>query len=408
MIYIANVEPPHGSPALNHHMNRQTDILIIGQGICGTFLSQQLEQAGVPHLVIDEERPDTASRAAAGLINPVTGRRIVKTWMIDELLPFAREAYRQIGETLGESYMEPVSVVDFFPTPQMRIAFLQRYTEDPQYLHLPADEHGWNDCFRYDLGYGLISPCYLVDLPGLLAAGRQWMRERGVLREERFEVGELVVEGAAGVVEGAAGSGEVGGPDAGMRVRYRDIEARRVIFCDGIESLGGRYFSRLPFAPNKGEALIVEIPELGGIIRDWGAGGPEEGPGSLIFKKGISLAPWQDGYYWAGSSYEWSFEHGEPTETFRVRTEGVLKEWLKLPFRTVQHIASVRPATLERRPFVGFHPVHTAVGILNGMGTKGCSLAPYFARQLVQNITHGGVIQPDADVRRFSKILTRG
>ena len=107
-------------------MDRQTDILIIGQGICGTFLSRELERAGVSHLVIDEERPDTASRAAAGLINPVTGRRIVKTWMIDELLPFAKNAYRQIGETLGGSYMEPVSVVDFFPTPQMRIAFLDR------------------------------------------------------------------------------------------------------------------------------------------------------------------------------------------------------------------------------------------------------------------------------------------
>jgi len=56
-----------------------TDVLIIGQGICGTFLSWWLEQKGLSFIVIDEERPYTASRAAAGLINPVTGRRIVKT-----------------------------------------------------------------------------------------------------------------------------------------------------------------------------------------------------------------------------------------------------------------------------------------------------------------------------------------
>jgi hypothetical protein len=318
-------------------------------------------------------------------------------------VPSAKEAYRQIGETLGGSFMEPVSVVDFFPTPQMRIAFLERYAEDPQYLQLPVDEHGWDECFRYDLGYGLISPCYLVDLPGLLAAGRRWMQERGVLLEERFELEELVVDGGEKtrkrlILEEPAMS-------VGSRVRYRDIEAGRVIFCDGIESFGGPYFSRLPFAPNKGEALIVEIPGLEGIIR--AAAGAGDG-GSMIFKKGISLAPWRDGCYWVGSSYEWSFEHREPTEAFRMRMEGVLKEWLKLPFRTVQHIASVRPATLERRPFVGFHPVHTAVGILNGMGTKGCSLAPYFAHQLVQNITIGSAIRPDADVRRFSKVLSRG
>jgi hypothetical protein len=190
-----------------------TDVLIIGQGICGTFLSWELERAGVSHLVIDEERPETASRAAAGLINPVTGRRIVKTWMIDDLLPFIQVAYSQIGVTLGGSFLEPAKVVDFFPTPQMRIAFLDRYKDDPEYLQLPADEHVWGDCFRYDFGYGTISPCYLVDMPGLLTVGRRWMRQRGVLREERFEVGELEIEG-----------------EAGGRVRYRDIEARRVIF----------------------------------------------------------------------------------------------------------------------------------------------------------------------------------
>jgi glycine/D-amino acid oxidase-like deaminating enzyme len=126
-----------------------------------------------------------------------------------------------------------------------------------------------------------------------------------------------------------------------------------------------------------------------------------------VFKKGISLAPWKEGLYWVGSSYEWSFTDPGPTGIFRQRTEAVLKDWLKLPFTTVEHIASVRPATLERRPFVGFHPLYPAVGILNGMGTKGCSLAPYFASQLVEHIRHGKAIQLDADVKRFTKILSR-
>src|ERR1700732_5139990 len=108
----------------------QTDVLIIGQGICGTFLSRELERAGLSYMIIDEERSSAASRAAAGLINPVTGRRIVTTWMIDELLPFAREAYEP-------EFIRAVSVVDFFPTAQMRLAFLERYAEDPQYLRLP-------------------------------------------------------------------------------------------------------------------------------------------------------------------------------------------------------------------------------------------------------------------------------
>ncbi|MBS1662348.1 MAG: FAD-dependent monooxygenase, partial [Bacteroidetes bacterium] len=63
-------------------MARQVDVLIIGQGICGTFLAHELERAGLSYLLIDEVRPFSASRVAAGLINPVTGRRLVTTWMI--------------------------------------------------------------------------------------------------------------------------------------------------------------------------------------------------------------------------------------------------------------------------------------------------------------------------------------
>jgi glycine/D-amino acid oxidase-like deaminating enzyme len=384
-------------------MAEKTELVIVGQGLCGTFLSLELERAGISHIVIDEQRPFSASRAAAGLINPVTGRRIVTTWMIDELLPFAADAYGRLRGLLGSSFFEPATVTDFFPTAQMRLAFLRRLEEDGAYLRLPEDDHAWDSVFYSDLGYGVIDPCWLVDVPGLLDAARQRMVARGILREERFEVGELVVGGTALPVAAAAGTSPepapVGGEAGPGRVKWREIEAGRIVFCDGVESFSNPYFSKLPFAPNKGEVLIVEIDGLADAAR---AGG------GTVFKRGLSIVPWREGLYWVGSSYEWSFEHGEPTEGFRLRTEAALRDWLKLPFRTVEHLAAVRPATLERRPFVGFHPLYPAVGILNGMGTKGCSLAPYFARQLVRLIAAGEAILPEADVRRFSKVLSRG
>lgn len=78
-----------------------------------------------------------------------------------------------------------------------------------------------------------------------------------------------------------------------------------------------------------------------------------------------------------------------------------------MPFEIVDHIASVRPANMERRPFVGLHPKFSAVVILNGMGAKGCSLAPFFAKQLADHLVEGKLIYADADVKRFEKILAR-
>lgn len=363
---------------------RNVDVLIIGQGICGTFLSRELDRVGLSWLIIDEERAATASRVAAGLINPVTGRRMVKTWMIDELLPFVREVYGEIGAGV----LRPVRVVDFFPTAQMRVAFMKRCEEGESYLRLAAlpEEGRWDRLFRYELGYGEIGSCYLVDMQGLLSRARGEMRERGVMLEECFAAGDLVV-------------GESG-------VRYRDVAAKWVIFCDGVAGAREGFFERLPFAPNKGEALIIEAPGLEEAMRDAGGEAVAAGAGEgFVFKRGISLVPWAPGLYWVGSSYEWSFEDPGPTAAFRERTEAVLAGWLKVSFRTVEHLASVRPATLERRPFVGLHPVHRAVGILNGMGTKGCSLAPFFARQLAGLLARGEKVMVEADVGRFRRLL---
>ncbi len=111
--------------------------------------------------------------------------------------------------------------------------------------------------------------------------------------------------------------------------------------------------------------------------------------------------------YWLGSNYQWEFEDVGPSENFYKSGVELLNHWLKKPYRILAHKAAVRPATLERRPFVGFHPLHANVGILNGMGTKGTSLAPFFAHQLVQNIVYNFPIAAEADLKRFSRILSK-
>ena len=112
-------------------------------------------------------------------------------------------------------------------------------------------------------------------------------------------------------------------------------------------------------------------------------------------------------HYWVGSNYLWAFEDEAPSEEFYNKTISHLKHWLRVPFKVLFHKAAIRPATIERRPFVGLHPQHRSVGILNGMGTKGTSLAPYFAWQLSHHLVHDTPINPEVAVERFTKILTK-
>jgi glycine/D-amino acid oxidase-like deaminating enzyme len=351
----------------------QTNFLIIGQGICGTMLSYFLAKEGKDFLVLDDERPHTATAAAAGIINPVTGRRYVYTWMIDVIMPFAVQTYQQMGEALQVEAVQQKSIIDFFPTPQMRDAFVTRLTEDDTFLHSFPDQNHFNKYIHYDFGCGEISPAYCVSLGLLLAAWRQQLLQPERVFTETLDINELKVNGDG--------------------VQYKNITAEKIIFCDGIESARHPWFNRLPFSPNKGEALLIRAPEL---------------TNQYIFKKGLMLAPLPVQHiFWVGSNYQWEYENDQPSEQFYNTTKTHLQHWLKAPFEIVAHKAAVRPATLERRPFVGLHPHLPAIGILNGMGTKGSSLAPFFANQLSQHLVHGLPITEEADIKRFSKILSK-
>lgn len=350
-----------------------TDVIIVGQGISGTWLSYYLFKEGKSVVVIDKEKPDSPSRISAGVINPVTGRRHVTVWMADKALPFAWNAYTEIGDMLRLKTITQQNIIDFFPSPQMRQSFMERIEENALYLNGFTLQNHFYHLFNYDFGYGQIRPVYVVYLEKLLPAWRKELKEKNCLIEESFDVNQLVL--------------------ANGKVSYKDLTADKIIFCDGTASTENPYFKNLPFAPNKGEMLILEIPEL---------------PPRKIYKRGMMLVPLAEpGLWWLGSSYEWEFNNTEPTKEFRQKAEILLKEWLKKPFKVVQHLSGIRPATLERRPFVGLHPQEPAIGILNGMGTKGCSLAPYFAKQLTNHLYKDEIITPEADVKRFSKILSR-
>lgn len=359
---------------LSYFCRMQVDYLIIGQGISGTWLSYYLEKAGKNFLVIDNNFNYSSSKIAAGIINPVTGRRHVTVWKAEEILPFAWGAYNQIGLELGITAISQKNIIDFFPSPQMRVSFFQRIEEKGENVFDFPESGQFNDYFEFDFGCGEIKPVYTAHLETLLPAWRENLKLNAQLLEEEFEISELKV--------------------SANKIQYKNITASAIIFCDGINSNDNPHFKQLPFAPNKGEVLLVEIPDL---------------PRERIYKKGMLLTPLQGmgALWWIGSNYAWEFDNPDPTKEFRDKTELLLKNWLKIPYKIVDHLSGIRPATLERRPFVGFHPLYPNIGILNGMGTKGCSLAPFLAKQLVDQILFDKPIDPEANVKRFQKILTR-
>jgi glycine/D-amino acid oxidase-like deaminating enzyme len=317
-------------------------------------------------LVIDDGSKKAASKIASGVINPVTGRRIVKTWQIDTVMPAAVRMYEALEKKLGTSIVKQCNIINFHASEQMQKAFEDRIAENPTYLSTQPLPNTIAAAFEAPFGHTVIDPCWLVNLENLLHYWRQNLIEKKAFVEDVFDFKKL--------------------ESKADHIVYDKYTANKIIFCEGAKGQENPYFKQLPFAPNKGEALLVKINDL---------------DNRYIYKKAVSIVPWKNAVFWVGSNYEWDNYNDDPSPSFKEKTITALNEWLTIPYEVIDHIAGIRPANTQRRPFIGMHPVFKNIGIFNGMGTKGCSLAPYFAEQMTKHILNQTPIDNEATIDRF-------
>jgi len=86
------------------------DYLIIGHGLAGAVLSQRLLERGQKIMVLDQPDHNHSSVVAAGIFNPITGRKMFKTWKADELFPALIDFYPNLESRLQEKFYHPIGV----------------------------------------------------------------------------------------------------------------------------------------------------------------------------------------------------------------------------------------------------------------------------------------------------------
>jgi glycine oxidase len=345
------------------------DFLVIGQGLAGTMLASFLKLAGVRVVLVDEVQPESATRVAAGLMNPVTGRNIVKSWRIDEILPFAIQYYRVLEQRIGISIMRENSIIRALHSIDEENIWLERcadagykaYLSDKQVADkLPS----W---VRAAHSYGEIRGAAQVDVGLLADTLREIWKNEGILIEETLNLRKLKVTSS--------------------EVSYGNIEAKKVIFCDGSWGKANPWFGYLPLKGDKGEVLIVKLHT--------------DMPLKYNLKHHLFVVPRQDGTFWVGSNYVSSFQNALPSTQGRAWLEENLRRTVNCSYEVIGHMAAVRPTVSDRRPLLGQHPQHSNLYIFNGLGTKGASLAPFWARHMVTHLLGLSALDPEVDIKRF-------
>ena len=347
---------------------RSFDYLLVGQGLAGTLLAHFLIRKGQRVGIIDEARSDAASRVAAGIINPITGRRYVKSWRVDELIPFAEETYRALEAELGIHIYHPRHILRALFNQGEENDWLARSGEAgyQSYILDQADLEAYASCTQPAYGYGEVRQAAQVDIGDLVIAYRKRLLAEGCLLAEQFDHQKLELP-------------------AGL-VRYGSWQADRLVFCEGHRATANPFFNYLPFGGAKGEVLLVRIP-----------GADFE----KILKHRVFIVPLSNGLYWVGATYDWNFKDSAPTEKGGQFLRERLEDILTVPFEIVARQAAVRPTVRDRRPFLGRHPEFGRLFIFNGLGTKGASLGPFWADQMAAYLTEDQPLDPAVHIERF-------
>jgi glycine/D-amino acid oxidase-like deaminating enzyme len=355
---------------------KQTTILIVGQGIAGTMLSWHFHQLNIPFLIVDDLNTiGTSAKVGTAIINPITGRRYVETWLIETLMPFAVDCYKKMEAFLGINIITKQTIAQFFATPQMEEAFDLKKSENVKWLEV-LDKNKFTNCINSYNNTGAIAPSYTINMQLLLQAWQQYLMQQNLFINAALLNDDIKIEN--------------------NNVETPFAIAEKIIWCNGVAAAKQKEFAGLPFALNKGEFLLIQT----------------ETPltENYIFKQAHTIIPYlpKENVYWVGSSYVWDYDSVAPTELFYSNINNWLKGFLKVPFKIIAHHAAERPANIERRPFVGMHPLQPQIGLFNGLGAKGCVLAPFFANNFANYLQNNQqAIMPEAAIDRFQKIMER-
>lgn len=352
---------------------KKLDYIIVGQGIAGSLLAYKLLKADKKIIVLNDESLPTSSQVAGGIFNPITGKNLDKTWLADKIFPYLKDFYLSLEKEFNTTFYHETNLYRPFANEEQQKHFM-RLTDEydlGNYIKIISANNTEYSAITNTLGGLHTSFAGWVNVPKMIENFGKHFRSREVYRAEKFVYEALEV--------------------SENEVIYKDIEAKRIIFCEGYYASQNPFFNWIPFNPAKGETLLADVE--GYNIAE-------------IVNQGSWIIPLGGGKCRIGSTYVWDKLDWETTESGRALISSKIDKFLLRSYNITNQEAGIRPTTKDRRPFVGNHPLHNNVYVFNGLGTKGVSLAPFFAEEMLCFLEKNKVLMSESNIKRFYSLYS--
>jgi len=340
-------------------MNKH-DYLILGQGLAGSLLAWELLQRDCKIIVVDNGL-ENASQVAAGLINPVTGMRLVKSAEVEYLLPSAMRCYAHLSQFFKQDFYIEKPMQRLLNN-ELLLTNAHKRLADPAYKDYVKAIIATDACpYLEQQQTGFLQTRLLLNCL------KQYFIERGCYRQTSVNYQDIQLPPS---------------------LSWQDISFKKVIFCEGHHATQNPHFSWLPFQPVKGEILTLQhqspLPDMIYNFGDW-------------------LIPLDKQRIRLGASFDRVHLNTEPT----LHAKNTLLQSLEhsgmhlSELSVIDQLANIRPCTLDKQPFIGEHLKLPQLAIFNGFGAKGSLQIPKYS-QLFADAIHNQAPYPSSIARYYA------
>jgi glycine oxidase len=344
---------------------KNLDYIIVGQGIAGSILSLELLKKSKKILIINDEKYSASSRVAAGIWNPIVFKRLTKSWLADDVIPVLENFYEETELLLNKKFIKYIPIAKVFSEEQEKKLWLNKANNELKfYLNDTIHElsHPLN------LNYSTVKKTGNLDTKLFLSELSNYFKNHNCLLNEKFNFNDLALNS--------------------NKISYKEYSAEKIIFCEGYKIINNPFFNWIPMKPAKGDVITIHCESLNI---------------NMIINKGVFVLPLGKNLFKIGATYNWKDLHDEPDENAKYELIEKFKKIIPFEFEILNHESGVRPAVIDRRPVIGFHPENKNLSVFNGFGTKAVMLSPFFAKQFCKVLISNQAIHPEINVSRFYK-----
>ena len=331
-------------------MNKKYEYIIIGQGLAGSAMAWRLYFNNKSFIIIDSQAKFSASKAALGIYNPITGRKNIKTWNAETLFKELGTFYKKVEKSLEIKILYEKDIYRPFNNNKDVNDWDTRLGNNKYKKYLKKIDK--NGIITKGSGY--------LDVKKYLKETKKYFECKGRYKVNNIKNEDLVNKNNNIVIEG--------------------YNFEKIVMCRGINEKKMNLFSEIPLTPVAGNSIKIKSNHFS----------------DYILNKGVSVFNITKKKLFAGSTYDNGYIN-EGTSHLKKKIKKVINK----EFKSLKSYFGIRPASRDRRPLVGKHDVIDNLYLINGLGSKGVSQSPYCSKELFDYIENNKKINKEINIDRF-------